>query len=238
MIITGHSSRSWPANHSTTYAGIGVRSSSARSHARCDPDAASAVSSGRLGEIAGRIIRANSRALFRERRPRDGRRRSWRRRRTVAPPRRAACRGTRCRLAHAASSSQVPMRKSPRFRASLGGSSSRHASARSGSGPASTPSSRSRSSALRAMGPNTLMSASVCAAAHVVEVPALRDHAEAGLEPEHAAAVRRDAHRAADVGAELEAGEAGGDRGRRATRRSADGVARATTGCWSRRRAR
>ena len=47
------------------------------------------------------------------------------------------------------------------------------------------------------------------AAADVVEIAALRHHAEARLEPEHAAAVRRDADRAADVGADLEAREPG-----------------------------
>ena len=61
-------------------------------------------------------------------------------------------------------------------------------------------------------------------AAHVVEVAALRDHAEARLEAEHAAAVRRDAHGAADVGAHLEAGEPCCDRRRRATRRPARGA--------------
>ena len=59
------------------------------------------------------------------------------------------------------------------------------------------------------------------AAADAVEVAALGDHAVARLEPERAAAVRRDAHRAADVGAELERREAGGDRRRRAARRAA-----------------
>ena len=76
------------------------------------------------------------------------------------------------------------------------------------------------------------------AAADVVEVAALRDHAEARLEPEHAAAVRRDAHRAADVGAELEAGEAGRDRGGRAARRAARPCDRGPTGCSSCRRSR
>ena len=58
-------------------------------------------------------------------------------------------------------------------------------------------------------------------AADVIEVAALGHDAVARLEPEHAAAVRRDAHRAADVGAELEAGEARRDRGGRSAGRPA-----------------
>ena len=43
--------------------------------------------------------------------------------------------------------------------------------------------------------------------AHVIEIAALRDDAVARLEPEHPAAVRRVAHRTADVRAHLEGGE-------------------------------
>ena len=59
------------------------------------------------------------------------------------------------------------------------------------------------------------------AAVRVIEIPALRDHTPRGLEPVDAAAVRRDPHRAADVGADLEAREPRGHRGGRAARRSA-----------------
>ena len=58
------------------------------------------------------------------------------------------------------------------------------------------------------------------ASTDVVEVPALGHHAEARLQPEDTAAVRRDADRSADVGPELEAGETGGHCGRRPPRGS------------------
>ena len=61
----------------------------------------------------------------------------------------------------AGSSSHTPMRRPLSVVNAAGGSSSDHAPWRAGSGPASTDSSRSRSAALRAIGPNTLMSASV-----------------------------------------------------------------------------
>ena len=53
------------------------------------------------------------------------------------------------------------------------------------------------------------------------DVPALRDDPVARLVPEHAAPVRGHADRAADVGAELERGEAGRDRGGRTARGAA-----------------
>ena len=61
-----------------------------------------------------------------------------------------------------------------RRRPSTPAASSRHASARSASGRRGRSSRRSRSSALRAIGPNTLMSASVVPPVDVVEVAALR----------------------------------------------------------------
>ncbi len=59
------------------------------------------------------------------------------------------------------------------------------------------------------------------AAADVIEIAALGHNAEARLQSVHAARVCRHAYRTADVGAELEARESAGDRGRRATRRTA-----------------
>ena len=119
------------------------------------------------------------------------------------------------------SSNHTPTSRSPSDRSSAGGSSSRHATARSGSGPASTDNKRSRSSAQRAIGPNTLMSTSMVPPLGVVEIPTLGDHTPRGLEPVDAAAVRRDPHRAADVGPDLEAGEPRGDRGGRPAGRPA-----------------
>ena len=153
-------------------------------------------------------------------RPADGRRRPSRRHRRARPRRRAASRRTPASTgargvvepgadAEAVERPDVARRQleAPRDRALR-------------LGRREHPSSRSRSSALRAIGPNTLMSASVVPPPTWSRYPRCGIDAEARLQPEHAAAVRRDAHRAADVGAELEAGEPGGDRGRRAARRA------------------
>ena len=208
-----------------------ARSSSARSQVRCEPDAASAASSGRLGDIAGTIMRTKRSCCSAEldrrafvvdaghQHRRGGRRRG------------AAGRGIPCRPDDAGSSSQVPMRKSRSEVTSLGGSSSRHAVARSGSGPASTVEQK-----VEVVGAARDRAEHVDvdigrAAADVVEVAPLRDHAEARLQSEHAAAVRWATHRTADVGAQLEAGEAGRDRGRGPARRSAHRDGRGSRGC-------
>ena len=119
------------------------------------------------------------------------------------------------------SSSHTAMRRPAIDGAPGGGSSMRHAGARAGSGPASTDISRSRSPALRGHRPEHVDVGVGGAAADAVEVAALGDDAVARLEPERPAAVRGQAHRAADVGAQLERGQPGGHGGGRAARRAA-----------------
>ena len=95
---------------------------------------------------------------------------------------------------------------------------------RPGLGPASRPSSSSRSSTDLAIGPNTLTSATLRCVDGIVEVPVRRNDPEARLVPVDAAERRRHPDRATDVGADLETREPHRHRGRRARPRIRPGV--------------
>ena len=227
------------SNHSAHVRRSAARSSSARSHARCEPDArVGERSSGRLGEIAGTIMRLNRPRCSREVDRRVGVLDLGARVGQASAAAPSSARYSRVDRAGGRRRTTCRCGSRPSDCASHAGSSRRHAARAVGLGPG-----EHAEQQVEVVGAARDRTEHVDvgvgrAAADVVEVAALRHHAEARLQPEHAAAVRRDADRAADVGAELEAGEAGGDRGRGTARRATRGCGRRSTGCWWRRRAR
>ncbi len=127
---------------------------------------------------------------------------------------------------YAGSSSQSASRRSPNVVARGAGSSRRHPTAAWPAAPASTPSASSRSSTSRAIGPTTDEIGGGERARRGRQVARLRHDAPRRLVAAHAAPVRRETDRSADVAAELEGGHAGRDGRRRATRRPAGGAGR------------